>query len=175
MDTLKITIIGVAGRTRLNNPSLVPFPGDHLVNLRVAILALDVIDEMRAGIVLGGLFFMATMAGERLNMQPGSLCEDVLIDVHDIQMATVARVCAVGRLAKFPLVDLISMTAETFGVIRALIAGFLFLDGGFFSFLRGFRSSCLCDPRRTLRLADGVGCPNRFAVQNKYSGEGNGD
>jgi len=68
-------------------------------------------------------------------VRPGSLCEDVLIDVHDIQMAAVAGVCPMGRLAEFPLVDFISMTAEAFRVIRALIAGFLSFDGGLLALL----------------------------------------
>ena len=52
MEALQITVIGVAGRTFLNHPGLVPLPGGHLVDLYVAVLALNVIDEMGARIVL---------------------------------------------------------------------------------------------------------------------------
>ncbi len=52
MNTFQIAVIGVAGRTLLNDPSLVSFPGGHLVDLHVAVLTLDVIDEMGARIVL---------------------------------------------------------------------------------------------------------------------------
>ena len=96
MDTLQIAIIGVAGRTLLNDPNLVPLPGGHLVDLYVAVFALNVIEEMRAGVMLGGFFLMATMTGERLDMESGSFSQDVLTDVRDIQMATAARVCRMG-------------------------------------------------------------------------------
>jgi hypothetical protein len=52
VNTLQVTVIGVAGRTLLNNPDLVPLPGGHLVDLYVAVFTLDVIDEMGARIVL---------------------------------------------------------------------------------------------------------------------------
>jgi hypothetical protein len=52
MDTLQVTIIGVAGRTFLNDTGLVPLPRGHLVNVYVAVLTLNVIDEMGARIVL---------------------------------------------------------------------------------------------------------------------------
>ena len=52
VDALRITIIGMAGRTRLNDPRLIPLPGGHLVDLPVAILTLYVVDEMGTGIVL---------------------------------------------------------------------------------------------------------------------------
>ena len=52
MDTLQITIISVADRTSLNDTSLVPFPGGYLVDLLVAVLTLNVVDEMGTGIVL---------------------------------------------------------------------------------------------------------------------------
>ena len=52
MDTLQIAIIGVAGRAFLDDPGLVPLPGGYLVDLHVAVLTLNVVDEMGAGIVL---------------------------------------------------------------------------------------------------------------------------
>ena len=52
VNTLQVTIIGVAGRTLLNNPDLVPLPGGHLVGLPMAVLTLNVVDEMGTGIVL---------------------------------------------------------------------------------------------------------------------------
>jgi hypothetical protein len=52
MDTLQITVISVAGRTPLNDTSLVLLPGGYLVDLHVAVLALNVVDEMGAGIML---------------------------------------------------------------------------------------------------------------------------
>ena len=52
MDTLQIAVFSVAGRARLNDPSLIPLPGGHHVDPRVAVLTLDVVDEMGTGIVL---------------------------------------------------------------------------------------------------------------------------
>ena len=52
MDTLQITIISVADRTPLNDTNLVPLPGGDLVDLLVAVLTLNVVDEMGTGIVL---------------------------------------------------------------------------------------------------------------------------
>ena len=52
MDTLQIAVICVAGRTLLNDTSLVPLPGRYLVDLQVAVLTLNVVDEMGTGIVL---------------------------------------------------------------------------------------------------------------------------
>ena len=57
---------------------------------------------------------MATMTRERLEMDLGSFCQNVLIDVRDIQMATLARVCPMDRQGKLPLADLIYVTAKTF-------------------------------------------------------------
>jgi hypothetical protein len=54
------------------------------VDIGVAVLALDVIEEVGAGIVLRGFFLVATMTGERLNLGPGSLGQDVLRDIRNI-------------------------------------------------------------------------------------------
>lgn len=118
---------------------------------------------------------MATMARENLDMDFGSFCQDVLIDVRDIQMATVARVCPMDRQAIFPLADLISMTAETFRVIHALRTVFLSLDGRLLSCFQGFGSFCLFGPIGALPLSSRVGCTHRLAVQSKENREGDGD
>jgi len=52
MDTLQVTVISVAGRTPLNDTSLVPLPSSYLVDLHVAVLTLNAVDEMGTGIVL---------------------------------------------------------------------------------------------------------------------------
>jgi hypothetical protein len=158
MDTLQIALIRVAGRTLLNDTSLVPFPGGYLVDLHVAVLTLNVVDEMGTGIVLRGFFLVATMTRERLEMDFGAFCQDVLIGVRDIQMATFARVCPMDRQRKFPLADLISMTAETFRVIHALRTVFLSLGGRLLSCFQGFGSFCLFGPIGALPLSSRVGC-----------------
>ena len=52
MDTLQIAVISMAGRTLLNDTSLVPLPGGYLVDLHVAVNALNIVDEMGTDIVL---------------------------------------------------------------------------------------------------------------------------
>ena len=83
---------------------------------------------------------MAKMTSERLGMDFRSFSHGVLIDVRDIQMATATRICPMDRLGKFPLVDLISMTAKTYGVVHALITVFPSLDSELRSCFRGTRS-----------------------------------
>ncbi len=118
---------------------------------------------------------MATMTRERLEMDFGSFCQNVLIDVRDIQMATVAGVCPMDRQGKVPLADLISMTAETFRVIHALKTVFLSLDGRLLSCLQGFRSFCLFGPVGPVSLSSRVGCTDRPAAQSKENRESDGD
>jgi len=101
---------------------------------------------------------MATMARERLKMDFGSFWEDVLIDVRDIQMAAVARVCPVDRQGKFPFADLIPMTAETSRVIQALRTVLLSLGGRLLSCFQGFEALCPFGPVGTLPHSSRVGC-----------------
>jgi hypothetical protein len=115
------------------------------------------------------------MTRERLEMDFGSFCQDVLIDVRDIQMATVARVCPMDRQGKLSLADLISMTAETFGVIQALRTVFLPLNGRLLSCFQGFGPFRLFGPGGALPLSGRVGCTDGLVVQNKGNREGDGD
>ena len=101
---------------------------------------------------------MATMTRERLEMDFGSFCQDVLIDVRDIQMATVARVCPMDRQGKLPVADLTSMTAQAFRIIQALRTAFLSLGGRLLSCFQGFGSFCLVGPVGALPLSIKVGC-----------------
>ena len=118
---------------------------------------------------------MATMTRKRLQMDFGSFWEKVLIDVRNIQMATVARVCPMDRQGKFPLTDLISMAAKTFRVIHALRTVFLSLDGRLLSCLQGFGSSCPLGLIGDLPPSSRVGCTDRLVVQNDENREGDGD
>jgi hypothetical protein len=80
------------------------------------------------------------MASKGLGLTFRSSCHDVLIDVCDIQMATGTRICSMDRLGKFPLADLIHMTAKIFGVVRALVTVFPSLDSGLRFCFQGFGS-----------------------------------
>lgn len=83
---------------------------------------------------------MAKMTRQGLSMDFRPSCHDVLIDVRDIQMATITGICPMDRLGKFPLVDLIPMTTKTLGVIDTLVTVFSSPDSGLHSGLRGFES-----------------------------------
>jgi hypothetical protein len=109
MDTLGVTVIGMAGGAFLDHTDLVPFPGGYLMDLFVAISTLNIINEMGAGIMFCRFFFMATMAGDRLGMDFCPFFLDMLLDIGDIPVATVTGVCSVHRLGKCSLVDLLSM------------------------------------------------------------------
>jgi hypothetical protein len=94
VDALRITIVGMAGRTRLNHAHLIPFPGRQFVNLFVTIFALNIINEMGAGIMLCRLFLMATMAGDRLAMDLCPFLVDMLFHIDDVPVTTVTGVCS---------------------------------------------------------------------------------
>lgn len=100
---------------------------------------------------------MTTMTRERLEMDLGSFYQDVLIDIRDIQMATVAGIRPMDRLGKLPLADFISMTAETFGVIQALGTVFLSFDGRLLSCFQGVGPFRLFGPVGALALRSRVG------------------
>ena len=73
-------------------------------------------------------FLVATMAGDRLGMDFGPFLLDMLFDIGDIPVATVAGVCSMNRLGKLSLVDLISVTTQAFRVIDTLITVFTAFD-----------------------------------------------
>src|SRR4030067_3389734 len=103
VDALRVSVIGMAGGAFLNHPGLIPFPGGHLVNLFMAILTLNIVDEMGTGIMLCRFFFMATMTGDRLGMDSCPFCLDMVLDVGDIPVTTVTGVCSMDRLGKLSL------------------------------------------------------------------------
>ena len=61
-------IIGVTGCALLNHADLVPFPGRYLMDLFVAIFALDIINEVNAGIMLCAFSPVTSMARHPLRM-----------------------------------------------------------------------------------------------------------
>jgi hypothetical protein len=96
VDALGIPVIGMAGRAGLNHTDLVPFPGREVVNLLVAIFALNFIDEMGARVVLRRFFLVATMAGHGLGVDSGFFLLDMVLDIGDVPVAAVAGVCPVN-------------------------------------------------------------------------------
>ena len=134
MNAFCITIVGVAGRTLLDHSRLIPFPWGHLMDLFMTVLALHLIDEVGACIMLRPLLLMAPMAGHRLGMNPRPFCFHMGFDIRNIPVTTVARIGSMNRLSKFPLADLLVAT-QTFRVVDALITIFPTLDDELLAFL----------------------------------------
>ena len=127
----------------MDHTDLVPFPGGYLVDLFVAISTLNVIDEMGAGIMFCRFLLVAPMARDRLGVNRGPFLLDMLFDIGDIPVATVAGVCSMNRLGKLSLVYLIAVTAQAIRVIDTLITVFTAFDDkllGLFLRLRRFHA-----------------------------------
>ena len=131
VDAVHIAVIGMAGGALLHDPGLLFFPGRHCVNILVAVLALDVIDEVDAGIMFRALFLVTTVAGDGLGVNPGPLGLDVDVEVDDIPVTAVARVRSMDRLSELLFVDLIPVTPQAFGIVDALDAIFPVFHGHF--------------------------------------------
>ncbi len=74
VNALGISVIGMAGRTFLDHPDLIPLPGRNLVNVRMAILTLHLVDEMDTGVMFHTLFSMTPVAGDWLAMDFRPFC-----------------------------------------------------------------------------------------------------
>ena len=171
MDALRIAIIGMAGRAGLDDADFIPLPGRQLMNLLVAVFALDFIDEMGAGIVLSRFLLVATMAGHRLRVDFCLFLFNMILDFGDIPVAAVAGVCPMNRLCKLPFVDLFSMTVQTFRVVDALIAVFAALNDELLPLLLSLGR---IDPFRGLGngfLRGSVACPERVKAERKAEKE----
>src|SRR4030042_2380230 len=128
----------MAGRAFFDDPSLVPFPRDYLMDLCMAVFALNVIDKMSACIMLCTFLLMSSMAGDRLRMNSPPFGFHMSIDVRDIPVATIAGVGAMDRLSEFPFVDF-GMATEAFRIINTLITIFATLDNKLLSLFGTFR------------------------------------
>jgi hypothetical protein len=104
------------------------------MDLFMAVITLNFIKEMGAGIMLGAFFLMTPMAGDRLGMNSSPFGFQVVLNVRDIPMTTVAGVGSMDRLGKFPLTDF-SVATQAFGVVDALITVFATLDDKLLSLL----------------------------------------
>jgi hypothetical protein len=138
MDAFSEAVVGMAGGTCLDHSDLIPFPWGYLVDLRMTVFTLDVIDKMGTCIMLSPLPLMAAVTGHRLRMNPSSSGFPVGFHIRDIPVATVAGVGAMDRLSEFPFVDL-GMATEAFRIINTLIAIFATLDNKLLSFFGTFR------------------------------------
>ena len=128
----------MAGRTFLDHPDFIPLPRGHLVDVFVAVFALNVIDEMGACIMLCPFLLMTSMAGDRFGMNSCPLCFGMGFDIRDIIVATVTGVGSMNGLGKLPLADF-SVATQTFRIVNTLIAIFPTLDNKLLRLFRRFR------------------------------------
>jgi hypothetical protein len=151
----------MAGRAFFDDPNLVPFPRGYLVDLCMAVFALDIIDEMSACIMFCPFLLMASMAGDRLRMNSPPFGFHMSIDVRDIPVATIAGIGSVNGLGEFSLTDF-GMATETFGIVDALIAIFAAPDDKPLALFCNFRrlgDLCRLGP---LFFRSGLSCPRHF-------------
>jgi len=136
VDALAETIIGMATRAFLDHTGLIPFPRGGLVDILVAILALNIVDKVGARIMFGPFFFMTAVARDGLGVDPCSLCLDMELDICDVPVTTIARIGSVDRLGELLLIDLF-VAAQTFGAVETLVAIFPSLDKSLLLLFRG--------------------------------------
>src|SRR4030042_2119272 len=134
VDAFSVAIIRMASSTFLDDPSLIPFPGCHFVDLFMTVFALNVIDEMGACIMLCPFPLVTSMKGEGLGMNPRPFCLHMLFGIGNIPMTTIARVGSVNGLSELLLTDF-TMATKTIGVINTLRAIFPTLYDEFLPFL----------------------------------------
>jgi hypothetical protein len=159
VDAFSVAIIRMASSTFLDDPSLIPFPGCHFVDLFMAVFTLNVIDEMGACIMFRPFLLMTSMTGDGLRMNSSPFCFPMGFDIRDIPVATVAGVGSMNGLGKLPFTDF-SMATQTFRVVNTFIAIFSSLDDKFFPLfprLRRFGHLCRFG---TLFFRSGCFCPH---------------
>jgi hypothetical protein len=89
------------------------------VNFFVAVLALNIIDEMGTRIMFCPFLFMTSMTGDWLGIDSRPSCFHMGFDISYIPVTTVAGIGSMNGLCKFPLTYLFVAT-QTFGVVDTL-------------------------------------------------------
>jgi len=126
----------------------------------MAVLALNVIDEMGACIMLRPLLLMTSMARDRFRVNSCPLRFGMDFDICDIIVAAVTGVGPMNGLGKLPLADF-SVAAQAFRIVNTLIAIFPTLNNKLlrlFSWFRGFGHLWGLD---TLFIGSRRRCPQR--------------
>src|SRR4030042_6959937 len=85
VDAFRVTVFSVTGGACLDHPGLITFPRRYLVNVLMAVLTLNVINEMGACRIFRRFLLMASIAAHHL----GFLCFLVSAEVSNIPVATV--------------------------------------------------------------------------------------
>jgi hypothetical protein len=90
------------------------------MDLAMAVLTLDIVDEVSTRIMLRGLLFMTPMTSDGFGMNSSPFCLPVGFDICDVPVATITGIGPMNGLGEFPLVDLIPVAAQAFRVIDTL-------------------------------------------------------
>ena len=99
MDAFSITVIGMAGGAILNDAGFVSLPWGQVMDISVALLAFDIVQEVNACIVLRALLFVATMTGHRFGLNLATFrFFAVAFNVKNIPVAAIAGEGAVDGL-----------------------------------------------------------------------------
>jgi len=138
VDAIGESIIGMAGCADLNHPDFISFPRSQFMDILVAVLALDVVQEMGARVMLCPLPLMASMTGNRFGLNLGSFCLEMFFNIHDIPVAAIAGKGSMDGLGKLSLADLLAVTAKAFRIVNAFIAVFSTFNGDLLSPFFGF-------------------------------------
>src|SRR4030042_601164 len=158
----------MAGRTFLDDPGFIPFPGGHLMYIFMAVFALNIVDEVGSPVMFCPLLRMTAMAGHGFHMNPRPLCLRMGFHIRNVPVATIARVGSMNRLGEFSLIDLIAVTTETFRIIDAFITVFSAPDDELLSlFRRIWRFGHCCGFGCLFFLGSGCGCPHKSEAQQE--------
>ncbi len=90
------------------------------MDLDVAVLTLDIIDKVRAGVVLYALDFVTTMARHRIGLNPAPR-RSMFLKIGDVPVTAVTGIGTVNRLDESPLINCF-MAFETRRIVDALKA-----------------------------------------------------
>lgn len=162
MAAFQEAVISMAGRAFLNDSLFLPLPWGHIVNIFMAVFALNVIDEVGACVMFSPLLFMTAMAGHGLCVNSGALCLSMGFHICNVPVAAITGVGSMDGLGKFSFIDLIAVTTETIGIINAFVTVFPAPDHELLPFFRRIRrlghSSGL---GWFFFLRSGCGCPHQ--------------
>jgi hypothetical protein len=137
MDALHITVVRVASGAFLDHPGLIPSPWGYLMDFDMAVLTLNIVDEVGTGVMFRALLLMTPMTGDGFGMNFPPFCLSMGLDVCDVPVATITRIGSMNGLGKLPLVDLIPMAAQTFRVVDTLQTIFPTLNSKFLHLFPG--------------------------------------
>src|SRR4030042_5575883 len=158
----------MAGRTFLDDPGFIPFPGGHLMDIFMAVFALNIVDEVGAPVMFCPRLLMAAMAGHWFHMNLRPLCLRMGFHIRNVPVAAIAGVGSMNRLGEFSLIDLIAVATEAFRIIDAFITVFPAPDDELLPLFCSFwRFGHPCGFGCLFFLRCGCGCPHKSKARKE--------